>query len=242
MANNRRECTLTVRYDDLAGDRKASSAALMRYMQHTAIMHSDGIGHSLETLFAMERCWVMLTWDYEEYDRPAVGETARVVTVAEGFGGCFGYRRFELYGENGALDAKASTVWAFYDIKNMRPARVTPEIAAAYGLEGAAPMRIRPEKIALPENAREAAHLTVRRSDTDTNRHVNNVRYVEMAQDALPEDFSFSRVRVRYEHAARMGDRAAVLTAKTGEGYAAAVCGEDGRTFAVITFSGDGKK
>ena len=239
MANNKWELTLPVRYDDLAKDLKASSAAMMRYMQHTAIMHSDGIGHSLENLFAMGRCWVMLTWDYEEYERPKVGEKIRVCTEAEGFGSCFGYRHFMLFGENGALYAKAYTVWAFYDIENMRPARVTPEVAAAYGLEGAAPMRIRPEKITVPEHTEEVMRVRIQKSDTDTNRHVNNVRYLDYGEDALPEGFSFSRTRVYYEHAATVGDIAVIRRAKTDKGYWVGIESADGKRFAAMEFCTD---
>lgn len=237
MVRNQLELTLPVRYDDLAPDMKASTAAMMRYMQHTAIMQSDGIGHSLENLLAMERCWVMLTWDYEEYQRPKVGERIRVNTVAEGFGSCFGYRRFELFGETGELYAKAYTVWAFYDIVKSRPARITPEVAAAYGMENDEPLRIRPEKIVLPEDAIEVERFVVRPRDTDTNHHVNNVRYIEMAQDALPSGVTFSKVKVYYEHAAVAGDEAVTFCAQEGDGFVVAVKGTDGRTFATVSFS-----
>ena len=237
MVKNQLTLTLPVRYDDLSSDMRASTAAMMRYMQHTAIMQADGIGQSLQNLLAMERCWVMLTWDYEEFHRPKVGEMIRVYTEAEGFGSCFGYRRFELFGENGDLYAKAYTIWAFYDIVNMRPARITPEVAAAYGLEDKEPLRIRPEKIALPEDAVEAERFTVRSRDTDTNHHVNNVRYIEMAQDALPSGFAFSKVKVYYEHAAVAGDEAVTFCAKAGDGYTVAVKAADGRTFATVVFA-----
>lgn len=236
MIRNQLELSLPVRYDDLSSDMRASTPAMMRYMQHTAIMQSDAIGHSLENLLAMERCWVMLTWDYEEFCRPKVGETVRVNTVAEGFGSCFGYRRFELYGASGELYAKAYTVWAFYDIVRSRPARVTPEVAAAYGMEGDAPLRIRPEKIELPEGAKETERFIIRPRDTDTNHHVNNVRYIEMAMDALPKGAAFSKVKVYYEHAAVAGDEAVIFCALNGAGFVVAIRGEDGRNFATVSF------
>ena len=41
----------------------------------------------------------------------------------------------------------------------------------------------------------------------DTNHHVNNAQYVEIARELLPEDFQIGQLRAEYKKAAVLGDR-----------------------------------
>ena len=40
----------------------------------------------------------------------------------------------------------------------------------------------------------------------DTNHHVNNGQYVQMAMELLPDDFRISQMRAEYKKAALLGD------------------------------------
>ena len=58
--------------------------------------------------------------------------------------------------------------------------------------------------------------LTVRRSETDTNGHTNNTRYVEWAVDDVPDDiyvnYKADEIRVLYRKECRAGDEVTVKT------------------------------
>ena len=61
----------------------------------------------------------------------------------------------------------------------------------------------------------------VRFCDIDTNYHVNNIKYIELAHSMLPEETNY--IEVMYKHAAMLGDTLncyyndGVVTIKNGE-------------------------
>ncbi len=229
--------TLTVRYDDLNMEKRLSAPAILRYMQHAAISHSASVGNTLEKLQSVSRAWVILSWNYQEFSTPEVGEEVCVHTVATGFGACAGYRSFTISSKEGTVYAKADSVWAFYDTERLRPARVTPELLALYGMEQEPLLRDKPESVEVPESAEEVLSFRVARRDTDTNRHVNNVKYVEMALDALPEGYSFSHMRASYAHSAYEGDIMHIFRASVGEKEILSLRSDDGKVYANVEFN-----
>ena len=68
-----------------------------------------------------------------------------------------------------------------------------------------------PRKIHLPDNMTVSAPYTVIPTDIDTNGHVNNARYIELAWSRLPENLIRSdhiwRIRAEYKKAAMLQDK-----------------------------------
>ncbi len=50
-----------------------------------------------------------------------------------------------------------------------------------------------PRKIALPEEMEKKEYFLIVKHHIDTNHHVNNGQYVQMAMELLPDDFGFPR-------------------------------------------------
>ena len=88
------------------------------------------------------------------------------------------------------------------------PIRVPKEESEAYGTEPAlTSFAYAPRKIVLPETAPEEEEpLQVQPMAIDTNHHVNNLVYIQMAASYLPADFSVRELRVQYLHQAKLGD------------------------------------
>ena len=61
-------------------------------------------------------------------------------------------------------------------------------------------------KIKLPEKMQEKESFQIRPEQIDTNHHVNNCQYVQMAMDYLPEDFCIHQMRAEYKQQARLND------------------------------------
>ena len=61
-------------------------------------------------------------------------------------------------------------------------------------------------KIAVPEALDYRESFPVRKDHIDTNEHVNNSQYVQMALEMLPGDIRVRQVRVDYKKSAVLGD------------------------------------
>ena len=63
-----------------------------------------------------------------------------------------------------------------------------------------------PRKIKLPGEYEQQEAFAVQKHHLDTNHHVNNCQYVQMAMDYLPADFRIHQMRAEYKQQARLHD------------------------------------
>ena len=91
-------------------------------------------------------------------------------------------------------------------------------------------------KISLPEETEVLEAFPVRRYHIDTNEHVNNCQYVQMALEFLPADRQFRQIRVEYKKSAVLGDVIYPKRSREEERTIIELCAENGRPYAVVEF------
>ncbi|NBJ82151.1 acyl-[acyl-carrier-protein] thioesterase [bacterium 1XD42-94] len=224
-----------VRYSETDADARLSLVGIMNYMQDCSTQQSEDIGAGLEWLRRERRVWLLSSWQILVLKRPALGEEIRVRTWPYAFKGIYGLRNFAIYDADGDYAAKANSCWFLVDADTGKPVRVTEAIAAPYGeLEPKLPMEYAPRKIELPGGLTDAGMRPVMRHQIDTNRHVNNAQYVDMARELLPEGIRICEIRAEYRKAAVLGDTLHMRYAETAGGYFVSICKEDGSIFANV--------
>ncbi len=191
---------------------------LIKYFMETAIEHSDHVGYSMEKLMEMNRGWVVLNWVIKMHKYPKYGDNLKIYTWAVKSGSLQATRYFTMEYKDGTVAAEAASKWAFLDLENRHPARFSLEMMELYCYDRQAPFD--PGRFKLPdekeENMISEKSLIVRRSETDTNGHTNNIRYVEWAVDDVPEDiyvnYKAEKISVLYRKECRAGDEVKVKT------------------------------
>ena len=73
--------------------------------------------------------------------------------------------------------------------------KTTAQEIAGYGTEEPLPMEYAGRKIPLPKERKQGEPFPVRRHQIDTNHHVNNSQYVQMALDVWEEMGTPSKIR-----------------------------------------------
>ena len=104
------------------------------------------------------------------------------------------------------------------------------------GSEEKLDMEYAPRRIKIPEDYQEAEPVVVARHHIDTNHHVNNAQYVEIARELLPEEIQIREIRVEYQKSAVLGDVIYPRISKDGETTTIALCNQEGAPYAVIWF------
>ena len=74
----------------------------------------------------------------------------------------------------------------------------------------------------------------MRRYHIDTNEHVNNCQYVQMAMEMLPGDISVHQLRVDYKKSAVLGDMIFPKVSEEAERTVVELCDETGKPYAVV--------
>ena len=145
-------------------------------------------------LLEWKRIWVLSAWQVVVDRYPYMGERIKTSTWAFGFRGFMGFRNFTMETEGGERLAYANTFWTYIDAENGLPVRLEAKDTDA------------PRKIVLPEDYEQQDSFAVQKHHLDTNHHVNNCQYVQMAMDYLPENFKIHQMRAEYKQQARLND------------------------------------
>lgn len=197
-----------VRYSEVNSEKQLTLPSLLDYLQDCCTFQSEELGIGVDYLAKEQIAWVLSSWEIEILKYPLMGENIRVSTWPYHFKGFYGYRNFRIESAQGEVLAKANSVWVFMDTRRMRPARISEEVVAVYRNELEEPLAGNwgERKIAVPADGEKREPVQVARFHIDTNHHMNNGKYVLVAEEYLPEGFEVGGLRVEYKKAAVLGD------------------------------------
>lgn len=226
-----------VRYSEIDESGKLTLTAILNYFQDCCTFHSEAVGLGMKRLGKMHRGWVLSSWQIDIERYPEHGEKLLVDTWPYDFKGFLGMRNFLLRTSQGEILCKANTIWSFMDTDAGVPVKLRLEDTNAYELEPKLDMEYAPRKIKLPENGERKESFSVQKHHLDTNHHVNNSQYIQMASEYLPEKFEIKRMRAEYKMQARLGDRIYPWVFLDEGRCVVALNQEDGKSYAIVEYS-----
>ena len=211
-----------VRLEDTGAGFQLSNKGFVTMLTNLACLHGNRIGQGLMDREKCHLSWMVVGWRLAVDHRPRLSETVHGLTWASGYGRLQTTRDFLLYDEQGQAAAKATSSWLVLDEHNTRVLRMTPEIVEPYGPET--------DKQNFPGYAfpREApafapertAEVQVTRAMIDCNDHVHNVAYLDLFEEALPEDEDMDRfhdLTLVYRREIRPRERVTAVYGRAGE-------------------------
>ena len=164
-----------------------------------------------------------------------MAEEITIATWPYDFKGIYGLRNFAILDKEGNYLVKADSCWFLTDITTGRPVRLTAEETDLYPVvEPRIDMEDLPRKITLPKEMTVFGSVPVMKQHLDTNRHVNNVQYVAIASEVLPEGTEICGIRAEYRKAAVLGDILVLKVAAEDSQYVVSLCAEDGNVYANV--------
>ena len=194
-----------IKYSDIGITNKLTLKALLAILQEAATEHSDAAGYSINNIEQTHCAWLVLNWKVQMFLEPHLNEILTIKTWPRTFEKMYSYRDFEVLDSNNNLVAIASSKWLLIDAITKKIKKMTPEISVAYGgieekQDFDVPMQ---EKIIPPEDSKLNLTYTIQRRDLDTNKHVNNLHYLEFAFETLPEEIynnsNFKNLEIFYK-------------------------------------------
>lgn len=206
-----------IRYSETDETGALSLLGVINYLQDCSTFQSEDIGLGVEYLEEKKRAWLLSSWRIVIDRYPVLGERIKIGTWATSSKGIYGYRDFVIMDQDGNYLVRAESIWFFCDTEKMVPVRVMPEDVAAYGNEEALDLGKAPRKILIPEEYEEGIPVTIATHHLDTNHHVNNAQYVDIAREAVPCTKMVKGIRADYKKAAVLGEILVPRVTKTGE-------------------------
>ena len=201
-----------IRYSEVDENRHIRIVSLINYLQDCSCFQMEdlgiGVDHQAEGHFA----WVLAAIRIEIDRLPRFLEHIRTSTWCHMLKRHQAGRNFSIEGEDGELIVRADSLWTTFDTEALRIC-IVPDSEFAY-YEG-------DEQLVLPDFKRKVVPIgegvagtpiVVADHNIDTNKHVNNAQYIQIALDALaasgrsvdPEDVR--AIAAQYRAQARLGD------------------------------------
>ena len=224
-----------IRYSETDEEGFLTMTGIINYFQDCSTFQSEDCGVGLEFLKNEHRAWLVSSWRIIADQYPRLGDRVQIVTWPYASKGIYGYRNFAILDKEGNYLVKASSVWFMCSTDTLLPVRVREEDVAPYGAEEP-PLEMgeAPRKIALPQTFIQGEPVTINRYHIDTNHHVNNAQYVDIARELVPSGTEIGEIRAEYRKAAVLGDEIVVKRAREGMSHLVSLCNANGDVFANV--------
>lgn len=239
----------TVRYSECNENAELSTLGLMDYLQDCSTFHSEHVGHGLSFMHDNHFAWFVAAWQIEIVRMPRFTEPITINTNCYELKAAWAMRNFWIDDAEGNRLVKADSCWFTFDTEARGACRI-PASEQVY-LDTTTP------KLDLPKTRRHLrlegegipqAPLEVIEQQLDTNHHMNNAQYVEVAATVVrehDEEFRARRICVQYKNMALLGDTIVPVLHETPHGYAInlAAPGSNetkiGDTYAIVELSSE---
>ncbi len=218
-----------VGYQYIDIDFKLKNSAILSMFEDLAGIHGTKAGEDIRTAPTV---WLLTAYKVKILRRPEYGEYLIVSTWSRGMRGVLALREFEIRSADGELLVYALSEWA-HVFKTGGPARVTPELDAAYEPECERTNfpNIRPRAPRDDGKYESSIEFTVGRIFIDINNHMNNVHYAEISELILPDiplaDYDFE---IYYRKEIKCGETVVLHYASDENTHTVTVKSTDGAT------------
>lgn len=172
---------------------------------------SESVGGGIEYCTNNNCAWVFYKYDIKMYRYPRFGEIISLSTTPVGFKKFYGLRKYVIRDDKNEIIGEALALFFLINIEKRRPMRIQKEQYDFYGVDGDVDYDISMDKLERVEEEQYSKQFDIRYSDIDSNKHVNNVKYVEWAMEAVPieviNDYQLARIKVTFEKETTYGER-----------------------------------
>lgn len=182
------------RYGDLDCSGNIKVSAILELLQDISVRHSDSVGST--SVMPGNTAWLLEGWRVKILNPVKQGK----VTVNTGIMDMTGIRsprKYELY-QGDKLCVIATAVWYLVNMEKRRIMRVPAEVCSAFETTNEADNGLPYISIKPVANGEAYTSRNIERRDLDTNRHLNNVKAVEIALELIPEEFELTELLVKY--------------------------------------------
>jgi len=211
-----------LRYFEMNKSCEASPIAMLTLLQETAADHCYAAGHSLFSLMSENLGWVLLSGVMQMDRYPQYKEKIIIRTWISKYYSIRGFRENIIYDEDYNIIGRAKGLWVFYDIEKRRPSKIHKDFLEKWSSSKKVCIEYDiTHKIEAIDAAESSKEFKVNMYDMDTNKHVNNIRYLQWLMESIPEEildnYYLYAIDGRFISEAQYGDVIVSLTKKDSE-------------------------
>ncbi|SFD19728.1 acyl-[acyl-carrier-protein] thioesterase [Clostridium uliginosum] len=206
--------TYEIHYYEVDYKLKCKLSSIIDFICDIGTQQSELIGGGMEYCKSNNCAWVFYKYDIKMSRYPKYGETISLTTEAIGFKKFYGLRKYYIKDSDGNLIGEALALFFLINIEKRRPMRIQKEQYDFYGVDTDLSCNVQMDDVEKIDEEQFHREFEIRYSDIDSNKHVNNVKYIEWAIEAVPlevvKDYELNRIKVIFEKETTYGDKVSV--------------------------------
>ena len=217
---------IKIRYSDIAPTGRTGLISILNFFQNVATGHTSGTKYEMHKLYTMNRAQILISMNVEVYRYPEIDEDIIVYTYPQNYEKVYGTRCYKIETENGEVLAECSALWAFTDTEKRRVAKVFDDFGKIFNCIEEYKLDFLRREPSIGE-CEKVCEIAVGKRDIDTNLHVNNVKLVSFAMEALPIDAQIKKAEIYYRSSVFEGEKINVLACEEDNIIGVKLMGED---------------
>lgn len=228
--------------EDVDKDNMITSKAILKMFEDMACFHAATLGQGPTEVYKNGYAWILSNWQIKVLERSFYCDTITVRTWPKKFDKVTSLRDYEIVNEEGKILAIGTSRWFIMDVNTRRPLRITEEYFKPYLPLTEKDSFEKIEKIEEPE-ASEYTYKTeyvVSRRDIDSNKHMHNINYLDVALEIIPEEVfennKFDEISIEYKKELMYKDKVDCYYCKK-DGKNIVVMKTDDKVNAIISLS-----
>ncbi|MCL2599559.1 MAG: thioesterase [Treponema sp.] len=201
-----------LRYFEMDKYGALSPTTVLTLLEETAAEHCYDIGYSLYGLEKQNIGWVLISGTIDMLRYPRYKEKIAIRTWISKYTLVKGHRENIIFDDAGNVIGRAQGIWVFYDIEKKKPVPIFDDIKSKWGVNQQVSQGVDMDAIKIIDGGVEhQIEYDVHKSDVDSNKHVNNIRYFHWLMESLPgdilDDYVLKRVNAKFYAEAKYGEK-----------------------------------
>lgn len=218
-----------IRFYDCDTTGRARISTLMRYISDIAVVDYAERGYDYQWLQDQNTVFLLSRVSVRIHEMPASDEAIIVYTWEYGTKGALFLRDFDIRRPDGTLLASSATAWILVEPSTRKILRPSAFTGTLHCCPDKLPDCRPADKVKLPQGMTLAGTRRVVYSDLDSNGHMNNANYSNVAMDFLPREQQLRPMTdfmINYNHEAKLGEDIEIYTCvEQDRSFVEGICG-----------------
>lgn len=177
-----------IRASEVNTNGRATLPAICSLFQEVAGNHALKLNFDISQLHEQNLTWVLHRMDIKMDRFPDWRETITIETWPAAGDALRAYRDYRVLDKSGTQIGCCLSYWMMINLETRRPIRIPEQVLEFRSSENEHVLPVKSNRLKPFEETDEEIKITVRKSDLDMNRHVNNARYVEWMLELYDEE------------------------------------------------------
>lgn len=225
-----------VNYQYIDSSLKITNSSILSIFQDVVFEYAYKVN---DGILNNDHRWFLVSYHVKVEDRPVVEDSLDVTTWSSDMKGFIAKREFEVFKDN-KIVIKALANLTRYNIKENHIERMSDELYNRYSTDPSLSIfnEFQVEKVDIPSKFDFKEKLDIPYSYIDSNNHVNNVCYYDIANtillDYLGTNFICDEFIIHYKEQIKNNEKVIGLIADLSDSYVVIIKSEDEKTIKSI--------